>query len=84
MLVQQVQFDQLIDQRQVIRRELGSFFKCLARFVISLRLAIGQTERDLELWIFGASLACSSRTTAASSNRSSEPYARGQDQCGVS
>ena len=54
MLVQQVQLDELIDQPQVIRRELGSFFKCLARFVISFRLAEGQTERYLGLWILAA------------------------------
>jgi hypothetical protein len=51
MLVQQVQFDELIDQPQVIRRKLGSFFKRLARFVISLGLATGQAERSVGLWI---------------------------------
>ena len=44
MFVQQVQFDELIDQPQVIRRELGSFFKCLARFVISFGLAEDQAR----------------------------------------
>ena len=37
--VQQVQLDELIDQPQVIRRELGRFFKGLAGFVISLGLS---------------------------------------------
>ena len=35
MLVQQVQIDELIDHKQIVRRELGSFFKCLARFITS-------------------------------------------------
>src|SRR6266481_6209927 len=51
MLVQQVQLNELIDRKQIIRRELGSFFKCLARFVISFGLAQGQAERYRELWI---------------------------------
>ena len=35
MFIQQVELDELIDQPQVIRRDLGSFFKSLACFVIS-------------------------------------------------
>ena len=35
MFIQQVELDELIDQPQVIRRDLGSFFKGLACFVIS-------------------------------------------------
>src|SRR6266550_3932756 len=51
MLVQQVQIDELIDWKQIIRRELGSFFKCMARFVIFFRLAQGEAERYRRLWI---------------------------------
>src|SRR6266567_8463950 len=51
MLVLQIQLDELVDGERIIRRELGSFFKCLARFVISFGLAQGQAERYRELWI---------------------------------
>src|SRR2546430_17266408 len=51
MLIQQVHLNELFDRKQIIRRELGSFFKCLARFVISFGLAQGQAERYWELWI---------------------------------
>src|SRR5439155_23479203 len=51
MLVQQVQIDELIDRKQIIRRDFGGFFKCPARFVIFFRLAQGLAERYLGLWI---------------------------------
>src|SRR5439155_22942861 len=51
MLVQQVQIDELIDQKQIIRRDLGGFFKCPARFVIFFRLAMGHTQYYERLWI---------------------------------
>src|SRR5258705_11923956 len=51
MFVQQVELDELIDQPQVIRRKLGSFFKGLARFVISFGLAEDQPEGCVGLWI---------------------------------
>src|SRR4030095_14656699 len=51
MFFQQVELDQLIDWPQAVRRELGSFFKSLARFVISLCLTQSQTQCHLSLWI---------------------------------
>src|SRR5438067_10080376 len=51
MFIQQVELDELIDQPQVIRRELGSFFKGLARFIISFGLAEDQPEGCVGLWI---------------------------------
>src|SRR5215813_9708521 len=51
MLIHQVDLDELIDQPEVIRRELSGFFKGLARFVISFGLAEDQAEGCIGLWI---------------------------------
>src|SRR5215467_14256806 len=51
MFIQQVKLNELIDQPQIIRGELGSFFKSLARFVISFGLAEDQAEGCMGLWI---------------------------------
>ena len=83
MLVQQVQLDELIDQKQIIRRELGSFFKCLARFVISFRLA---KVRPSAIWGCG-SLRGELGLLAEDHGGIVKPIKRaisgGQEQCGV-
>ena len=82
MFVQQVELDELIDQPQVIRRELGRFFKGLARFVISFGLAEGQAERYVGLWI----LRSEPRLVANDCFGIVEPIQRairgGQEECG--
>ena len=83
MLLQQVQIDQLIDQPQVIRRELGSFFKCLARFVISFGLAEGQAERYLELWILRRELGLFAKDYHGIVEPIKRAVSGGQEQCGV-
>ena len=83
MLVQQVQIDQLIDRKQIIRRELGSFFKCLARFVISFRLAQGQAERYRGLWILRRELDLLLKDHGGIVEPIKGAIRPGQEQCGV-
>ncbi len=83
MLVQQVQLDELIDQKQIIRRELGNFFKCLARFVISFRLALGQAECYLRLWIVRRELRLLLKDHGGIVEPIKGAISTGQDQCGV-
>src|SRR6266404_6549395 len=83
MLIQQVQIDELINQKQVIRRELGGFFKCLARFVISFRLAQGQAERYLGLWILRRELDLLLKDHGGIVEPIKGAIGTGQEQCGV-
>src|SRR5437762_11361472 len=83
MLVQQVQIDQLIDRKQIVRRELGSFFKCLARFVISFRLAIGQAERYRQLWILRRELGLLLKDYGGIVEPIKGAVSTSQDHCGV-
>src|SRR5213080_2617215 len=51
MFIHQVELDKLIDEPQIIRRELGSLFKGLAGFLISFGLPKDQAEGRMRLWI---------------------------------
>ena len=82
MLVQQIQLHKLIDEKQVIRRELGSFFKCLACFVISFRLAEGQAECRLDLWVLRCELGLLLNDYGSIVQPIERTISRGQHQCG--
>src|SRR5713101_3263567 len=83
MLVQQVQIDELIDRKQIIRRELVSFFKCPARFVISFRLTQGQAERYLGLWILRREPGLLPKDHGGIVEPIKGVVRPGQEQCGV-
>src|SRR6266404_6667864 len=83
MLVQQVQINELIDQKQIIRRYLSGFFKCLARFVISFRLAQGQAERYLGLWILRREPGLLLKNHGGIVEPIKRAIGTGQEQCGV-
>src|SRR5436190_23062790 len=83
MLVQQVQLDELVDREQIIRHELCSFFKCLARFVISFGLAQGQAERYRELWIVRRELGLVVKDCGSIVKPIERPISTSQHQCGV-
>ena len=83
MLLQQVQLDQLIDHKQIVWRELEGFFKCLARLVISFRLAQGQAERYRELWIVRRELGLVVKDRGGIVKPIKRPISTSQHQCGV-
>src|SRR5436190_16172582 len=83
-LVQQIQFDQLVYDRQVIWRELCSLLKCLASFLISFRLPEGKTERCLNLWVLRRELGLLLKDYGGVVESIKRTISGGQEHCSVS